>query len=216
MRFKLKKALFIGLMNGILGDLLNFLGGSSEVKMERSHLDSPATLEPDHVQPNKMPDQTQISENFGSIQKPLIYNITYGERFKNSLLFHCKVGPQYVCYRLRNVNSKTINLECANHATALRRRGKQKINGCFAKAKVAVIADLIKLSETPRKNGEKTRKSYFLDFEDKRVLLPESYEVLPHNSEFHNVTCQTTFFPKGFSEEENEKILLAHLFPEPI
>ena len=110
MRFKLKKALFIGLMNGILGDLLNFLGGSSEVKMERSHLDSPATLEPDHVQPNKMPDQTQISENFGSIQKPLIYNITYGERFKNSLLFHCKVGPQYVCYRLRNVNSKTINL----------------------------------------------------------------------------------------------------------
>ena len=79
--------------------------------------------------------------------------------FENSLNFHCKVGHKFVCYRVRNVNSKTLNLECACHRNSLRRKdGRKKDFGCHAKAKVAVLEDIIKLSDTPRKDGDKLRK----------------------------------------------------------
>ena len=64
----------------------------------------------------------------------------------------------------------------------------------MAKAKVLVKNDILKLSETERKNGDKTRKKYYLDFSDPRCLDPESYQILEHSSEPHTALCKTTYF----------------------
>ena len=142
----------------------------------------------------RIPDQEYYFESFGSIQKPHIFHITYGEQFENSLNFHCKVGHKFVCYRVRNVNSKTLNLECACHQNSLKRKGRKKTFGCHAKAKVAVLEDIIKLSDTPRKNGAKVRKKYELDFKSEKILLLESYQILEHDSENHKLLCQKSYF----------------------
>ena len=143
----------------------------------------------------RIPDQKYYFDSFGSTNKPHIFHITYGEKFENSLNFHCKVGHKFVCYRVRNVNSKTLNLECACHRNSLRRKdGRKKDFGCHAKAKVAVLEDIIKLSDTPRKDGDKLRKKFVLDFKNEKILLLESYQILEHESKNHKIFCQTSYF----------------------
>ena len=63
----------------------------------------------------EIPDPKYYNGEFGTIQQPHLYKITFGRKFKNSLNFHCKIGPDFFIYRVRCINRKTLNLDCAEH-----------------------------------------------------------------------------------------------------
>ena len=99
-----------------------------------------------------IPDKKYFSGKFGSLKEPHIFHITYGERIKKSLHFYTKIGEKFYFYRVRYINSRTLNLECSNHKNSKRQRGVKKTYGCLAKATVRVKNDIIKESEIPRIN----------------------------------------------------------------
>ena len=72
---------------------------------------------------------------------------------------------------------------------------RKEPRGCRSKLKLAVLAGFIKTSENGRTrvNG-RTRTKFQLDFSDPKILEPESYQVLPHDSESHNFYCGKSFF----------------------
>ena len=49
-------------------------------------------------------------------------------------------------------------------------------------------------SDTPRKDGDKLRKKFVLDFKNEKILLLESYQILEHESKNHKIFCQTSYF----------------------
>ena len=134
-------------------------------------------------------ENTPVTYTGGTLREPQILKITYGERTRNSLNFFATVGHKFYCYRLRSVNSQTLNLECANHKNSLKKRGIKKLDGCSAKAKLRVKNDIVKLIGNRRNGARKMRKLYKLDFADPRCLELSSYEILPHSSEPHESFC---------------------------
>ena len=148
----------------------------------------------------EIPDPKYYNGEFGTIQQPHLYKITFGQRFKNSLNFHCKIGPDFFIYRVRCINRKTLNLDCAEHQNSLRKISEKhpdgkKPRGCRSKLKLAVLAGFIKASEYGRRRaGHHKRTKFELDFSDPKILEIGSYQVLPCNSESHNFNCGKTFF----------------------
>ena len=54
---------------------------------------------------------TEIANlEIGSINNPKFFKITAGQRQKNSLLYHCKIGQNYYVYKIETINRKTITL----------------------------------------------------------------------------------------------------------
>ena len=55
---------------------------------------------------------TEIANlEIGSINNPKFLKITAGQRQKNSLLYHCKIGQNYYVYKIETINRKTITLK---------------------------------------------------------------------------------------------------------
>ena len=148
----------------------------------------------------EIPDPKYYNGEFGTLQQPHLLKITYGQNFKNSLNFHCKIGKEFFIYRLRCINRKTLNLECVEHENSLRKKSEnhadgKKPRGCRSKMKVAVLAGFIKTSENGRRRADgRIRTKFELDFSDEKILDPESYQILPCDSEAHNFMCRKTFF----------------------
>ena len=61
-----------------------------------------------------IPGRNFFHEDMGTLQAPKIVKITFGERFEKSLIFHCKVGSNFYCYWLVEVNSRTAAWKCLN------------------------------------------------------------------------------------------------------
>ena len=104
----------------------------------------------------EIPDPKYYNSEFGTIQQPHLYKITFGRKFKNSLNFYCKIGTEFFVYRVRCVNRKTLNLDCAEHQNSLRKISEKhpdgkKPRGCRSKLKLAVLAGFIKTSENGRR-----------------------------------------------------------------
>ena len=54
----------------------------------------------------EIPDPKYYNGESGTLQQPHLLKITYGQKFKNSLNFHCKIGKEFFIYRLRCINRK--------------------------------------------------------------------------------------------------------------
>ena len=92
---------------------------------------------------------TEIANlEIGSINNPKFFKITAGQRQKNSLLYHCKIGQNYYVYKISTINRKTITLKCA-------------VPGCHAKAYVKIQEDLIiEVADGKKRPNGKTRKAF--------------------------------------------------------
>ena len=50
---------------------------------------------------------TEIANlEIGSINNPKFFKITAGQKQKNSLLYHCKIGQNYYVYKIETINRK--------------------------------------------------------------------------------------------------------------
>ena len=65
------------------------------------------------IEPYRIIGQEIANIEIGTIQKPKFYKITSGQRQKNSLLFHAKIGQDYFVYKLNTINRKSGTLKCA-------------------------------------------------------------------------------------------------------
>ena len=141
-----------------------------------------------------IPGRNFFHEDMGTLQAPKIVKITFGERFEKSLIFHCKVGSNFYCYRLVEVNSRTVNLICRNHQKSLKTKKKRE-GGCLARAKISIVKDgLIQKRATQILKDGHERNKFSLNFADDRILDPESYTVGNYDSQLHNVFSKETFF----------------------
>ena len=50
----------------------------------------------------------------GTYDKPILINITSGERAGESLIFHFKIKENYYQYRMNKVNNGSVTLICAH------------------------------------------------------------------------------------------------------
>ena len=109
-------------------------------------------------------------------------------------LWFSKVGSNFYCYRLVEVNSRTVNLICRNHQKSLKTKKKRE-GGCLARAKISIVKDgLIQKRATQIRKDGRERNKFSLNFADDRILDPESYTVVNYDSQPHNVFCKVTFF----------------------
>lgn len=131
------------------------------------------------------------NEDMGTLQAPKIVKITFGERYEKSLIFHCKVGSDFYCYRIVSVNRKTVNLICRNHQKSLKTTKKNDC-GCLARAKLSVREDELIQKRSMQKrirNTNRFRNTFSLNFSDARILDPENYTVMDYDSQPHNSFC---------------------------
>ena len=140
-----------------------------------------------------IPGSNVFNEEMGTLQAPKIVKITFGTKYEKSLIFHAKVGSNFYCYRMVEVNSKTVNLICRNHQKSLK-TGKKREGGCLARAKLSVRVDgLIQTVRMRKLPNGKFRNKFSLNLTDDRILDLESYTVADYDSQPHNFFCKETF-----------------------
>ena len=107
------------------------------------------------IEPYKIIGTDIANLEVGSIRKPHFFKISSGQRQKNSLLFHGKIGQKYYAYKLRTTNRKTATLECV-------------IKGCSAKAYVKIQPDLVITIENGKVRSDGRRRAIY------KVYFPDS------------------------------------------
>ena len=138
------------------------------------------------------PSRNLFHEDMGTLQSPKILKITFGEKDKKSLIFHCKVESNFYCYRMVEVNMRTVNIICLNHQRL--QYSKKKDSGCLARAKISVTKDgLIQKRTVYTRRDGRIRNTFSVDFSDGRILDPKNYTVVYYDSQPHNQSCKVTF-----------------------
>ena len=137
---------------------------------------------------------TEKNKTKNSFQSALFEIEFFSLIFISVSRFYAKIGQDFYCYRIRNVQKSTLNLECASHVNAKHTKKLEVSHGCRATAKVKVNAALIKLRKPYIRTDGRSRSTFQIDFENQLCLDEKSYTIVGTNSENHMFSCKKSFF----------------------
>ena len=119
----------------------------------------------------------------GTYDKPLLINITSGQRAGESLIYHFKIEEKYRQYRINKVYNGTVNLICAHKS-------------CKCSAKLRLDPQFIKvdLNFYAKSNG-RSRSKFSINNLDPNLRNLHFWQVIQHTPKFeHNENCSTDDF----------------------
>ena len=115
--------------------------------------------------------------NVGTDSEPYFYEISAGQKDRQSLLFYAQIEQFYYMYRINQVNRKTLNLHCRDRSCPAR-----------AQAYLSPETGLI-LENGTRSNGSRLKRQYKVDFSNLQLRELKNYTFLPTNSQPHKPGC---------------------------